>query len=1036
MKKLLLFIFSFLAFLSSGFAQGVAPLFGDAEQFSVVGGSVANSGRTFVYAKVGTAPGAVTGFEPIIGGEASGGVNINNAAARAAKASAQAVYNELVSQNATRNLSGTPRLGNGFARETDDEETKQAATNGMVLGPGVYEFDADVTLSGRLVLDGGGNPNAVFIFKVGRDFVIEPGSVIGVQGQALPGNVFFQVSRNVVPGPTGSGNIGTQSVLQGNIVAQGNITLDEGTSLVGRLLGVSDNSVVRLNRNLVFLPSILVADVGISKTVSAAPYIIGGTVTYTITVRNNSPESATNVLVNEQLNSSLRFLDFAATRIDASGNATPHTSVFHDEVRGTFDIGVIGGRQSVVITLRATIIAAGTIPNTATVVANQPDPYPGNNTDTAPIIVPAISTDLAVVKTITSPGPHNVGTKITYTITARNNGPDNATGVFVTDRLPLNSLRNPQITVSAGTTFTYNDATGIFWNIGTLTPNATRTLTVTADIYAPGNITNTATIGNTEAEQVDQVPGNNSSTVTTPAEAVPLSDLSVNKVIVTPGPYALNQEVSYRLVVRNFGPDAATGVKLLDILPPALTFVGATMSQGSGSYNEQTRTYTHLIGALANNATATLDIVVRINTTGSILNNAVVSGDQVDPSQNNNPGDGKDTDNDGNPDTSDPDDDGDGIPDNDRDNEDEAEICVLPSAPLPITGPANVCFGPGQAPVAFSVPAISGATSYTFTLPEGWSNGNGGRTIVVPAGSGDPTISITPGTTAGSISVFATNACGNGPATSLRIITSTIPTQHGAITLTNTNALLCAGSTVTYHIAKVPDATSYTWTLPVGWSVISGAGTDTLITVAVGRTAGEVTVKATNACGSSDASSLAAPAPLPTPDQPSAVLDESSPCTGLVYSITATAGVNYTWTVSAGFEIVSGQGTNRISIKPTNDKVTSGTVSVTADQGGCSSNAAIYTIDVTKDDTNLYFPNAISPNGDGKNDTWKVTSIQNFPDNEVVLYNRWGNEVYRKKAYNNEWGAQGLEQGTYFYVLRIKECTGDKTYKGSVTVYR
>ena len=475
------------------------------------------------------------------------------------------------------------------------------------------------------------------------------------------------------------------------------------------------------------------------------------------------------------------------------------------------------------------------------------------------------------------------------------------------------------------------------------------------------------------------------------------------------------------------------------------------MSQGSGNYNEQTRTYTHLIGDLANNATATLTIIARINTAGNILNNAVVSGDQLDPTENNNPDNGKDTDNDGNPDITDPDDDNDGNPDltdpdddndgipddedTDGDNEDKEEICVLPSAPLPITGPANVCFGTGQTPVAFSVPAISGATSYTFTLPEGWSSGSGGRTIVVPAGSGDPTISITPGITAGSISVFATNTCGNGPATSLRIITSTIPAQPGAITLTNTNALLCAGSTVMYSIAEVADATSYTWTLPPGWTVTSGAGTDTLM-VAVGRTAGEVTVKATNACGSSAASSLAAAAPLPTPDQPSAIVDESSPCTGLLYTITAAAGVNYTWVVSADFDIVSGQGTNRISVKPKNDKVTSGTVSVTADQGGCASNAATFIIDVTKDDTNLYFPNAISPNGDGKNDTWKVTNMQNFPDNEVVLYNRWGNEVYRKKGYNNEWSAQGLEQGTYFYVFRIKECAGDKVYKGSVTVYR
>jgi len=1053
MKKFLLFFLSFTFLTFFSFAQGIAPPFLDAEQFSVLGGSVTNAGRTFVYAKVGSTPGAVTGFVPLVSGEASGGVNNNNAAAQAAMASAQGVYNALKNQNATQNRSNNPRLGNGFAKDTDDEATKQAATNGMVLGPGVYEFSGDVTLSGRLVLDGGGNPNAVFIFKVGRDLIIEPGSAIQVQGQALAGNVFFQVSEDVVTGPVGSGNPGTQSVLQGNILAQGNIDLDVGTSLVGRIFGVSPSSVVTLNRNLIFLPSILVADVSISKTVSAAPYVVGGIVTYTLTVRNNSPENATNVRVNEQLNSKLQFLDFTAARIDGGGNSTVDNTVIHDPLNSVFRLGVLGARQTVVITLRATIIGAGEIPNTAIVVANEPDPNPNNNTDPAPIVVPAISTDLAVVKAATSPGPHNVGTSITYTITAQNQGPDNATGVFVSDRLPLTYLRNPQIRVTGGTT-NYDPVTGeIIWQIGTLSPGSARIMTVTAEIYAAGNIVNTALIGNTQTTQVDQVPGNNSSTVTTPATAVPLADLGINKTIVTAGPYALNQEITYRLVVRNFGPDAATGVTLRDLLPASLTFIRATTTQGTGSYNDDTRTYTYLAGDLANGATATLTIVAKINAIGIILNEAIVAGDQVDPNPTGEtPGGGKDTDNDGNPDgtdpdndndgdpdITDPDDDGDGIPDkedpDDGSDTDTEEICVLPPAPLPITGPSSVCFESGQTPVAFSVPAIAGATSYTFTLPEGWVSGNAGRTIVVPAGSGDPTISITPGATAGSILVYASNACGNGPVRELKITTNTIPAQPGPITLTNTNAILCAGSTVTYSVSEIAGATSYTWTLPAGWSVTAGAGTKT-ITVAVGTTGGEVTVKATNACGSSAASAIAAPAPLPTPEQPSAVIDESSPCTGLLYSVTATPGINYTWTVSAGFEIESGQGTNHIKLKSTDNKVTNGTVSVTTDLGGCTSNASTFTIDVTKDDTNLYFPNAISPNGDGKNDTWKVSSIQNFSDNELVLYNRWGNEVYRKKGYNNEWGAQGLEQGTYFYVFRVKECAGEKVYKGSVTVYR
>jgi gliding motility-associated-like protein len=115
---------------------------------------------------------------------------------------------------------------------------------------------------------------------------------------------------------------------------------------------------------------------------------------------------------------------------------------------------------------------------------------------------------------------------------------------------------------------------------------------------------------------------------------------------------------------------------------------------------------------------------------------------------------------------------------------------------------------------------------------------------------------------------------------------------------------------------------------------------------------------------------------------------------------------------------------------------TSGTLSVTASNGSCPSAVTTFVFDATKAGNQLFFPNAMSPNGDGLYDNWVVKNILNFPENEVVMYNRWGNEVYRRKNYRNEWTASGLEQGTYFYVFQVKECDGYKTYKGYVTVYR
>ncbi len=74
--------------------------------------------------------------------------------------------------------------------------------------------------------------------------------------------------------------------------------------------------------------------------------------------------------------------------------------------------------------------------------------------------------------------------------------------------------------------------------------------------------------------------------------------------------------------------------------------------------------------------------------------------------------------------------------------------------------------------------------------------------------------------------------------------------------------------------------------------------------------------------------------------------------------------------------------------------------------------------------------NAISPNNDGLNDTLIIRGIEAIPDNELVIFNRWGQEVYRKKGYDNSWSGNSegrvtpkstkeLPVGTYYYVLQV-----------------
>ena len=95
-------------------------------------------------------------------------------------------------------------------------------------------------------------------------------------------------------------------------------------------------------------------------------------------------------------------------------------------------------------------------------------------------------------------------------------------------------------------------------------------------------------------------------------------------------------------------------------------------------------------------------------------------------------------------------------------------------------------------------------------------------------------------------------------------------------------------------------------------------------------------------------------------------------------------------------------------------------------------------------DTTNRVPNAITPNGDGMNDMLLVDELIfdaiDFPKSEMVIFNRWGDVVFRASPYNNDWRGQAtngdeLPEGTYYYVLRLDISEGE-VMKGDVTILR
>ncbi|WP_440796399.1 DUF7507 domain-containing protein [Pedobacter sp. 22226] len=86
----------------------------------------------------------------------------------------------------------------------------------------------------------------------------------------------------------------------------------------------------------------------------------------------------------------------------------------------------------------------------------------------------------------------------------------------------------------------------------------------------------------------------------------------------------------------------------------------------------------------------------------------------------------------------------------------------------------------------------------------------------------------------------------------------------------------------------------------------------------------------------------------------------------------------------------------------------------------------------------LLIPNLFTPNGDGINDTFEINGLAEFAENELTIVNRWGNEVFRAKGYKNNWTGEGLNEGTYYYLLRAKKGGNNewKVFKGYITLIR
>ena len=187
------------------FAGG--PPLGRAASFSVLAGTgVVNTLATTVSGDLGVSPSnSIVGFPP---GIVSGSTHAGDATAAAAQADLVLAYNNAAARTPNAEISGDQ--------------------NGITFTPGVYHSTAAFALTGTMTLDGGGDPNALFIFQIGAALNTAAASHVVLINGAQPAHVFWQV--------LGAAGTGATSTFAGTIMAAGAITLGAGTQLIGRAL--------------------------------------------------------------------------------------------------------------------------------------------------------------------------------------------------------------------------------------------------------------------------------------------------------------------------------------------------------------------------------------------------------------------------------------------------------------------------------------------------------------------------------------------------------------------------------------------------------------------------------------------------------------------------------------------------------------------------------------------------------------------------------------------------------------------------------
>jgi hypothetical protein len=216
---LLAVVFAFAAIPAA--AQAAPVNLATASPFVVLGGQAAtNTGTSVLNGELGVAPGtSLPGFDTAV---VNGATHNNDAVANQAQADLTTPNPVAAGQATTADLSNTD-LGN------------------RTLTAGNYKYSSSAQLTGPLTLDGQNNPDAQFVFQIASQLTTASASSVVLINGASPCNVYWQIGSSAV--------LGSTTAFQGNVMALTSISLNNGATVIGRLL--ARNGAVTLINNVI-----------------------------------------------------------------------------------------------------------------------------------------------------------------------------------------------------------------------------------------------------------------------------------------------------------------------------------------------------------------------------------------------------------------------------------------------------------------------------------------------------------------------------------------------------------------------------------------------------------------------------------------------------------------------------------------------------------------------------------------------------------------------------------------------------------------